>query len=91
VEFSGVRCPCGDGGAPRLLYLDVTTGFHGLMHARCSICGREADPATDGDPPVTWCADTVETRDGPHLRWVCTACTRKHIRSIESELERQFW
>jgi hypothetical protein len=61
------------------------------MRETCSICGRVADPDADGDPPLTWCADTVETRDGPHTRWVCTACTRKHIRAIESELEQQFW
>jgi len=91
AEFSAGPCLCGDHGASRLLYLNVTKSFHGQMPATCSICGREADPEADGDPPVTWCADTVETRDGPHVRWVCTACARKHIRSIESELERQFW
>jgi hypothetical protein len=61
------------------------------VHEVCSICGRTADPAEDGDPPLTWCADVVETRDGPHTRWVCGSCTRKYVRSIEAKLEQQWW
>jgi hypothetical protein len=61
------------------------------VHETCSICGRTADPVEDGDPPLTWCADVVETRDGPHTRWVCGACTRKYVRSIEAKLEQQWW
>jgi hypothetical protein len=57
----------------------------------CSICGRVADPADDGDPPLTWCADIVEARDGLHTRWVCSDCTRRYVRSIEAKLEQQWW
>ena len=53
------------------LYLRATAGCDGVVHEICSICGRTADPAEDGDPPLTWCADIVETREGPHTRWVC--------------------
>jgi hypothetical protein len=57
----------------------------------CSLCGRTADPRTDGDPPLSWCADLVETVDGPTRRWVCTECTRIYVRSIEAKLEQQWW
>jgi hypothetical protein len=50
-----------------------------------------ADPDADGDPPLGWCADVVECRDGARTRWVCTECTRKHVRSIEAKLEQQWW
>lgn len=55
------------------------------------MCGRPADPGTDGDPPLAWCADIVETRDGPQTKWVCDACTRKYVRAIESKLTQEWW
>ena len=61
------------------------------VHETCSICGRVADPGDDGDPPLAWCADIVESRDGPRTRWVCPTCTRKYVRAIESKLEQQWW
>ncbi|MDT4957530.1 MAG: hypothetical protein QOD31_1329 [Pseudonocardiales bacterium] len=61
------------------------------MQETCSICGRVADPVEDGNPPLTWCADVVETRDGNRTRWVCAECTRKHVRSIEAKLDQQWW
>ena len=61
------------------------------MQECCSLCGRIADPVVDGDPPLAWCADLIETRDGPHTRWVCVDCTRKHVRSIEAKLEQNYW
>jgi hypothetical protein len=57
----------------------------------CSICGRVADPDDDGDPPLTWCADVVEARDGLRTRWVCGDCTRRYVRSIEAKLDQQWW
>ena len=57
----------------------------------CSLCGRVADPDIDGDPPMTWCADVVETRSGHTTRWLCPACTRKYVRSIESKLDQTWW
>lgn len=57
----------------------------------CSICGRVADPAVDGDPPLTWCADVIETRDGHRTRWVCGECTRRYVRAIEAKLDQEWW
>ena len=55
------------------------------------MCGRMADPQSDGDPPLAWCADIVESRDGPRTKWVCDACTRKYVRSIEAKLDQEWW
>jgi len=60
-------------------------------HAICNLCGRRADPEVDGDPPLGWCADIVETADGHRTRWVCADCTRKFVRSIEAKLDQQWW
>jgi hypothetical protein len=57
----------------------------------CSICGRAADAAEDGDPPLTWCTDVVEARDGQRTRWICNDCTRRYVRSIEAKLDQQWW
>ncbi|MGI8759912.1 MAG: hypothetical protein ACR2LF_01120 [Jatrophihabitantaceae bacterium] len=61
------------------------------MHEVCSICGRSADAEADGNPPLGWCADVVESRAGPQTRWVCTECTRRYVRSIEAKLDQQWW
>ncbi|HJQ44611.1 MAG TPA: hypothetical protein VJ831_16085 [Jatrophihabitantaceae bacterium] len=61
------------------------------MNEICSLCGRKADPEVDGDPPLGWCADVIETRDGPQTRWLCPDCTRKYVRSIESKLDQTWW
>jgi hypothetical protein len=61
------------------------------MQEVCSMCGRTADPRSDGDPPIGWCADIVESRDGPRRRWICDVCTRKYVRSIESKLGTEWW
>jgi hypothetical protein len=55
------------------------------------MCGRMADPRSDGNPPIAWCADVVESRDGPRRRWICDACTRKYVRSIEAKLGTEWW
>jgi transposase-like protein len=57
----------------------------------CSLCGRQAEPDRDGDPPLTWCADLIETAEGARTRWVCTECTRRFVRSIEAKLDQQWW
>ena len=61
------------------------------MNETCSICGRVADRDADGDPPLGWCADKVEVREGERTRWVCAPCTRHHVRAIEAKLEQQWW
>jgi hypothetical protein len=61
------------------------------MKAVCNLCGRSADPERDGDPPLGWCADTVETSEGPTTHWVCTECTRRFVREIEAKLDQQWW
>jgi hypothetical protein len=62
-----------------------------VVDAVCSLCGRAADPERDGDPPLTWCADIVETSEGPRTRWVCAECTRRYVRSIEAKLDQEWW
>ena len=57
----------------------------------CSLCGTAADPQADGAPPMGWCADMIETSDGPRPRWVCGQCTRRFVRSIEAKLDHQWW
>lgn len=91
AESSAARCHFGDAAGPSALYVGATAGSDGWVDETCSICGRTADPTEDGDPPLGWCADVVETRDGPHTRWVCAACTRKYVRAIEAKLEQQWW
>ncbi|WP_375476753.1 hypothetical protein [uncultured Jatrophihabitans sp.] len=61
------------------------------MSCECALCGRQADADHDGDPPVRWTADIVESSDGPRTRWVCTACTRQYVRSIEAKLDQAWW
>ena len=61
------------------------------MHESCSLCGTIADPVKDGDPPLAWSADIVESREGPRTRWVCPDCTRTHVRSIEAKLDQNWW
>ena len=63
----------------------------GYVALHCAMCGRASEPDQDGDPPVTGCLDTVETRSGQQLRWICDACTRRYVRSIEAKLEQEWW
>ncbi len=57
----------------------------------CALCLRPVDASADGDPPLTGSSDIVETLDGPQTRWICDACTRKYVRSIEGKLDLQWW
>jgi transcription elongation factor Elf1 len=53
----------------------------------CQICGRRADAAVDGDPPLTWVLD----RQGEHTRWTCPRCAAEHLRAMEAKLEPEWW
>ena len=55
------------------------------------MCARVADADRDGDPPLGWCADVIETHGGTRTRWMCADCTRRYVRSIEAKLEQQWW
>ena len=55
------------------------------------MCGQVADPDIDGDPPLGWCSDLVETSEGPRTHWICPPCTRRFVRSIEAKLDQQWW
>ncbi|HZC72816.1 MAG TPA: hypothetical protein VE442_19120 [Jatrophihabitans sp.] len=62
-----------------------------MVDAVCKLCGKAADAAVDGDPPLGWSADIVETADGHQTRWVCIECTRRFVRAIEAKLDTQWW
>ena len=55
------------------------------------MCGRAADPEGDGDPPLGWCADIIESLDGPRTKWICDTCTRTYVRAIEAKLDQEWW
>ena len=57
------------------------------MDETCSVCGKVADPAVDGDPPVAWSAEIVDARPS----WVCPRCTRDNVRAIEAKLDQNWW
>jgi hypothetical protein len=61
------------------------------MQEICTMCGRTADTESDGDPPLAWCADIVESLDGPRTKWICDVCTRQYVRSIEAKLDQEWW
>ena len=54
------------------------------MPVSCSLCGI---PAAGDAPPLTW-VWTVEDGEG---RWLCEGCSRAHLRSMESKLDRVWW
>ncbi len=58
--------------------------------ARCSACGRVADPArivAGNGVPWTWSQAIDRTSDGEHRTILCDSCTREHSRSIEAKLD----
>lgn len=61
------------------------------MRLHCAMCGRRAEPDRDGDPPATGCLDTIESREGQRVRWICDQCTRQYVRSIEAKLGEEWW
>lgn len=50
-------------------------------------CARCGVPSPSEPPPLGWSAGTERGR--PH--WVCGACTRDHLRSIEGKLDEAWW
>jgi len=71
--------------------VSAPAGWNESVQETCSICGRVADAEGDGDPPLAWCADVIETRDGHRTRWVCGECARRYVRSIEAKLDQEWW
>jgi hypothetical protein len=57
----------------------------------CALCGRAADPLTDGEPPLGWTAEVDDTGRGGATRWICPGCTREHVRAMEAKLDRNWW
>jgi hypothetical protein len=48
----------------------------------CALCA-----AREQGPPPTWSSQT-----GPRgTSWLCTACTRQNLRSIEGRLDEAWW
>jgi len=52
----------------------------------CSRCGTTGEAAGDG-APSGWSFAT--SRRG--LEWMCLACTRDNVRSIEAKLPEEWW
>jgi hypothetical protein len=52
------------------------------VHA-CSRCGALAD----SELPAGWSTATSERG----VEWVCAACTRANVRSIEAKLGEEWW
>lgn len=50
----------------------------------CAFCGTDAptDP-----PPLTWTSGTERGR----VQWFCDACSREHLRAMESKLDSEWW
>ncbi|MFF3315708.1 hypothetical protein ACFYV5_09355 [Streptomyces sp. NPDC003035] len=48
----------------------------------CARCGRTAE-----EPPVTW---TFSVENGAR-RYLCEACSRENLRSIEGRLDPSWW
>ena len=52
----------------------------------CSVCG--AAPAEDDTAALAWMRETDQRG---RATWVCPACTREHVRSIEAKLDQEWW
>lgn len=50
--------------------------------AVCSVCG-----ATEEQQPLTWTVQSVRGRTA----LVCEACTRRHLRAMEAQLDEEHW
>lgn len=50
----------------------------------CAFCGTDA-PADP--PPLTWTSATERGR----VQWFCDACSREHLRAMESKLDSEWW
>jgi len=54
----------------------------------CQVCGTVADPAVDGDPPLTW---VMDRRPDGRIAWTCPRCAATHVRSMEAKLDAEWW
>ncbi|HVK23189.1 MAG TPA: hypothetical protein VM677_17675 [Actinokineospora sp.] len=52
----------------------------------CSMCGKPRAGATAVEA-LAWVTDTDERG----TRWLCPACARTHVRSIEGKLPAEYW
>jgi hypothetical protein len=50
----------------------------------CQRCGQ---PASSAPPPLGWSSGHERGR----MVWVCEACTRRNLRSIEGKLTEDWW
>ena len=50
--------------------------------AVCSVCG-----VTEPQQPLTWTAQSLNGRTA----LVCEACTRRHLRAMEAQLDAEHW
>jgi hypothetical protein len=57
-----------------------------VVCAHCGIVGPAGSTATD--PPVDWMSESDERRG---VVWLCPACVRSNVRSIEPRLDEQWW
>ena len=61
----------------------VPLGVRRPAPATCSVCGL----TVDGPPPLTWSLSRGERGSSA----VCGDCTRRHLRSMEAQLEQEHW
>jgi len=56
--------------------------YGGRVAATCDFCGRQED-----ELPLTW---TTAVENG-RKRVFCDACSREHLRAMESKLDSEWW
>ena len=54
------------------------------MPVTCALCGKAAPGE---QPPLTWMTSVENGRS----RVFCDACSREHLRAIESKLDSEWW
>ncbi|HEX9683639.1 MAG TPA: hypothetical protein VGA13_11190 [Acidimicrobiales bacterium] len=54
----------------------------------CSQCGTVLDGGPDDAATQGWSMGVEATG---RVTWECGACTRRHVRDIESKLPEEFW
>jgi hypothetical protein len=66
----------------------LASGHNGAMESIvCQLCGRESDPAQDGNPALSWAMD----RNGERVTWTCPRCAVDNVRSMEAKLNPEYW
>ena len=56
------------------------------MTRHCARCGVAGDAPEDG-MPEGWSFDVTDRG----VTYLCAACTREHVRSIEAKLDEEWW